>query len=195
MVKLRLWGHKNNVWLFEGRIPSMETLRRAHPRSPWFYENTKFNFKSPDEATAWLLSAYARRLMWDQEHKYGTADPDVAVSVPLETWVVGFPKVEDAALARWFQDQPSAYRVLIHRQEKSEDCNDDLWEEVYLRHRKRLPIIHRRKYGDLKRTTEPFLEQLLYAYEQGRERSFMERSNHPFHFSAGLASLEVDCFY
>lgn len=200
MVNIHVWNSENNLWLFEGRIPTFETLRAAFPRSPPFYKNMEFGFASRDEAVSWMLSAFARRLLWywsrrqydpplvKEQHQV-LEDPDKAANYPIETWLIGFPKRRNAHFDRWFEEQPLDYRVMIHRNLcfTHDPQSENLWDHVYWQNRKRLPPMRwRRNYGDLRRTTQPILEEVLEAYGRGTQREYMDQIGHEYWFSEGL---------
>jgi hypothetical protein len=198
MVRLELHDGKNYVFLTEGYLPDMEAIRKAYPRSPWFFRQTVPSFTSREEAVAWTLSAYARRLTTYIRFIYGPVEN--ALRIRLGTWVVGPSNQPDARLANWFTGggEKTDYRLVIHRNALvlGDRQVPAMWARLhdYLEGKQKriFPFRHRRfgkgSIQPLKAATTPFLEELLRAYRNGESSAedIMIGSRHPYWFSRGL---------
>ncbi|MBI2064650.1 MAG: hypothetical protein HYT62_01190 [Candidatus Yanofskybacteria bacterium] len=192
------WDEDNFVFFSEAYVPNFQTIIDAQPRRPLQYRRTKIDFRSRDEALAWTLSAYARRLAW--HWRYEIAWEENAFKIPFETWVLGPPISEGAQLAEWFpRETPNTdYRLMIHYNPRRYDGFrvPPVWPTLYSilkgEYKKTFPIRHRRlekgEFSALKKTGEAFLAEVLSAYEHGRDAvdQAFRASGHRYWFSLGL---------
>lgn len=129
-----------------------------------------------EEATANLLTHYARKLTHFRHyrtHAFNESSP--AYAVPLDTWMIGPPKSDDALFAPWFQGEAedTDYRIFIHRSpvEFRGISLTDVWDGAYLSNRAKLPMKRKRiKNEQFKEIAYAYLaEQLFPAYRRGKE--------------------------
>lgn len=199
MVKYEIHDNQNHLLFTEGYIPDFQSVCAAYPRSPPFDQPR--DFQSRDAATAWLLSALARRLAYHSEWRHLYGGKGDALNIPLETWLLGPPHRQSARLGSWFEGESAEtdYRLMVHRVPSK--WNGELipspWRWAYhlmrtkSRERSAFHISHKRgKLAFLKPNTCAFLAEVLNSYQQGVEQvqSLFAQSGHHFWYSNGLPS-------
>ena len=129
-----------------------------------------------EEATANLLTHYARKLTHFRHyrtHAFNESSP--AYAVPLDTWLLGPPKSDNALFAPWFggEVESTDYRIFIHRSpvEFRGISLTDIWDGAYLSNRAKLPMKRKRiKNEEFKEIAYTYMaEQLFPAYRRGKE--------------------------
>jgi hypothetical protein len=198
MVKWEIYDGQNQLLFTEGYIPHNYSIRLACPRSPHFYRDIDIDFPSRDAATAWLLSAFARRVVCHdgRRHLYG-GDPGAAL-VPLETWLIGPPRTNSGILKSWFEGETSetTYRLMIHRAPTKwlEKSIPSPWRDTHYlikmksKQRGNFKIRHKEgRFDHLKQGTMEFLGTMLTSYGKdcAQVQSMLNDSGHSFWFSAG----------
>lgn len=183
MVRVYAGDEENFIELTEGYVPPLSKLHSVFPQTPRYKWAADSEPKDPEEAVAWIFTAYAhailaRRLI------------PATKSLPIQTWLIGPPKDEDGELATWFENEPpnTNYRILIHRQPQYHEGNRIPSRCFEVPHAK-LPIRHRTgKFAHLKRVSEPLLEDVVKAYREGHDavESRIAQTNHPYAFSGGF---------
>lgn len=181
MVWTRVDDEKNTIFLTEGYIPPLDYLARVFPGRHY----RSLSDKMPDEheeAIAWIFTAYAQTLYLRNGMSSGTR-------VPVDTWLIGSPKSENAELEEWFKGESSdtRYRIFVHRQPRR---NGSSWfGSSFEQPHTRLGTKHRTgKYADLKRQVRPLLVDVLHAYREELDtvEQRIAQTNHSYAYSRGL---------
>ena len=187
---MRMRDEQNDVYLVEGFMPDVDTISTAWPGHPPFIKKDRGIFDSREEALATTLSARARRLCYHQRTRLFD-DPDESRSWPLDTWVLAYPTSEPARLAGWFAEKApdTDYRLIIHRTPILRPSTrryepHELWSQMY-RHAlssKKLRLRPQPVPRDLRRSTKPFLQDLLHAYARGPPdvQAVLDQCGHPY---------------
>ncbi|MGZ5505615.1 MAG: hypothetical protein ACXWKH_04495, partial [Limisphaerales bacterium] len=154
--------------------------------------------------SAWTLSALARRDVYNgRRHLVGEPcafrhelGESLAMRIPLDTWIIGYPTSPNEKLADWFADQSSntSYRLIVNRiplffEDVKVAFNP--WKHVHLSLKKsNFNLKHREgHYSHLKPSASRFMDEALAAYRMGTEREFFANLGHPFTYSDGLSHL------
>ncbi len=189
MVKsIEVRDDKNYVLLTAGALNDLETLRAVVPRSPSEFRPKNFSFDCPEEATAWLLTAYSRRLLYFRRHG------DAALELPLHTWVLGKPRAASAMLSVFFASRPAQTdrRVVVHRAPLQYGTRTvpPCWLGVY---RTKQGVLRYRDHlsHDEQTVASDFLERVLDRYRGGTEsvRQSMNETGHPVWMSSAPPDL------
>ena len=82
------WVHasdeENCLALTEGYVPPLEDLHAVYPRTPRYKRVADREPEDPEEAVAWILTAYTQELI-------PYAVPGMPSRVPVETWLLAPP--------------------------------------------------------------------------------------------------------
>lgn len=184
MVWMQAADDKNCIFLTEGYAP-LKDLRKVYPQRPSYKWAADREPKDPEEAIAWIVTAYTQELI-------PFSMPGLPSYTPVETWLIGPPYNVECELAEWFKGElpETNYRIFIHRQPQYHEGR-----EIYANHfgnaHHRLHTRHRTgKHTPLLRLSEPLLEDVVKAYREGHEavEARIARTNHPYSFSNGLIS-------
>jgi hypothetical protein len=199
MVRIDALDESNYLLLTDVFLPEQEALQRGLPQCPEPYVGTRYDFASREQATAWVLSAYARRLVaLSHEREFGDQRA-TAFTLPFETWILQPPSHEAAALTEGFaaESAHTDYRLVIHRSPRYTDGVPAPvpWRNMHSYHASghrsagQLSFRHKQDAGGrLKRAARPFLEALLAAYQGGPAEvlKLVEGCGHPYAHSDGL---------
>lgn len=188
MVK-RLYkrDNENFVALAAGYLPSFEQIKSLEPKSPREFGGMP-DFKSRDEAAAWVLSAAYRRASW---WMFARA---TCRTIPIKTWLIGSPQSNKARFAKWFEDEPdnTDYRIFIHRSplEFVGYQVEPIWPVVYGSNGTTFSRVvqgQRHLSPDERRLGRSFLQELLDSYQARVENMEMlfKNSGHPYEGSEG----------
>lgn len=193
MALIHAYDHSTDLTFSEGYLPDMETILSAAPKLPKHLRPTNIKFSSREHALAWVLTACTRRVTYYR--RFELPKPDlVSTELQLETWVLGPPRDKEAMFAAWFAAEPPEpeYRVMVHYTPRTYMGQEtlSLWASMYRYNyvRKVLRLRHRQVNSELRRATKLLLDNILAAYEGGRDNveSLMRETGHPYWYSSGL---------
>lgn len=192
MTTFEMSDSENHVFFAEGFVKDLKRISayvsKGFEGTDMLLKASNHRFKENETAIAWTLSAYARQMLgrrsydWKVEGRWNGA-----MRIPIDTWILGYPKSEDAHLSSWYDGLPSDtnYRLMIHRAENHyRDLDsetlvaygeaDNVWRAVYSNGLPNKKILNVRRKGrrikpELKNITAPFLERLLEASKSSKE--------------------------
>jgi len=97
--------------LADAYLPSMEQLLAAAPQRPARFRQDSYDFRSRDEALAWMLSTSTRQ----KSYHRNVFSIEEALSFPCHTWVLRPPQSVETPLREWFAGEPddSELRITI----------------------------------------------------------------------------------
>lgn len=182
MVKqIELLNQTDYVLLTAGWLHDFETIKAMTPKTPAMFRPRGVGFSSPEEATAWVASACCRRLTYHRRHENGVGEG--ALDMGLQTWILGAPERDYAALAPLFDTSPrrDGLRILVHRTPLNYEGRHiaPCWFGGYIGRgktiRKRMDILSAEA-----RLARGFLQGVLGAYSLGPNavRRTMNSSGH-----------------
>lgn len=183
MVRITLGDEENALILTEGYMPSLSSLTAVYPGNHKYRQDSVFMPSGQEEATAWILTAYAQRVA----HYRGYSEHVIG---GMETWLIGPSDDETGTLHEWFTDaKNSDYRIMLHRSPKPQNQRPpgETWNQVY----KHLGIRHRTgSFAHLKQRGKECLTETLEAYKLGplHTADAMSELNHPVTHSAGIVT-------
>lgn len=179
-----------NVLVFTGGyVPAVDDMRRVYPGERRYAADAGAMPSEDEDATAWLMTAYAQRIAGHRGYRLHT-DP------PIETWLIARSTAPDAMLSHWFRDSTdNRYRLMVHRfsvPEGESTYMGMVWPYLY----QRLGIRQRRgRRGHPGADAMQLLTSLLTAYrhDHAERVATLSRTGHPFTNSKGLWAREGDC--
>lgn len=187
---IRALDEANRLKLTAGYLADMETIRVTAPQSPAMLRlSSSLAFGYREEAAAWVLNALCRRGFYYSGPEFHS----LAMSIPIQTWVLGPTATESGKFASWFQHEDRTdYRIIIHRSPRQ--YNDQLCEEDFFisaswsgRTRPHVMVERRHLFPSQKKEGTEFLEELLAAYGLGPSvvEDLIRDTGHPFWYSHG----------
>ena len=156
----------------EWYLPEMENIIDSRPIDPAVIRENYLEFKSREEALAYILNARARQNMYNG-HRFTLR---TIAEMPLDTWVIKKPEEDgpETILSEWFEGISNAedYRIVVNRSPKNPERGNytNVWKDGY-------PSMQRatKLRKDVRNGTSPelrlyargFLEMLDKAYKKG----------------------------
>ncbi len=187
-----------SVYLFDDRnhhfnltsgylSPIDEIIARA-PQVPKILRRTDFSCPL-DEAVAWVLSAIMRRsaylTKWDGFHEEKYYSRDIAIEVPLETYVFGHPVNRFARFANWFAGKDINFRIVVNHKPKIYK-GQEVFSFYYPKNLREQPFIDKPHLSNEQRgEAKIFLHELWRAYDSNRVKEFLVFLGHPYSMSEG----------
>lgn len=146
-------GEEHNFMFTDVYLPSIDKMLSGKPNGKVFDSSEISDFASKDEAMAWVMSKFARRLAYRRSGWIGEKRVDlknVSHDISLQTWVLGKPLEDNAWFSNWFDfdRDNSDYRIVIHSSPKKYGSFiniEPFWGATYEYHKSKVGIYQRRR--------------------------------------------------